>query len=136
MPDNRNSNSQAKLLLWMLDDVRRETLKGIAGLSKEQLFNPPVDGEYSIGAYLMHLGEVDAYWYSVISGKQMSDELKKRVYYDAWFDTKPEKYVPPKEPLELDKYVEAITETRDIVKQYLRSLKDDEHEETVIQTGS
>jgi uncharacterized damage-inducible protein DinB len=129
-------NSQVKLLLWMLDDVRRETLKGIDGLNKEQLFNPPVVGEYPIGAYLMHLGEVDAYWYSVMSGNQMNDEIKKRVYYDAWFDTKPEKYAPPEEPLELDEYIEAITETRDTVKHYMRSLNDGDLDEIVIQKGS
>jgi len=132
MTDNQNLNSQVKLLSWMLDDVRKETLRGIEGLNKEQLFMPPVEGEFPIGAYLMHLGEVDAYWYSIISGKQMSDEIKRRVYYDAWFDTKPEKYAPPKEPLELDEYIEAITEARDIVKHYMRSLNDGDLDEIVI----
>ncbi|MGH2574813.1 MAG: DinB family protein, partial [Ignavibacteria bacterium] len=105
-------------------------------LNKEQLFKPPIEREYPIGAYLMHFGECDAGWYAVISGKEMSDEIKKRVYYEAWFDTTPELYNPPKEPLEVNEYIEAITETRNIFRDYILSLNDSDLDELVIQKST
>ena len=72
-------NSKVQLLKWMLEDVRAETLKGIEGLSKEKLFQAPVEGEFPIGAFLMHFGECDTFWYSQLTGNQMPEELRKRV---------------------------------------------------------
>ena len=123
-----------ELLHWMLDDVRKETLKGVSHLSAEQLFQSPVEGEAPIGSFLMHLGEVDAWWYSVISGKEMSDEIKKAVYFDCWYDSKEAK--PPTTPLEPEIYADAITKTRNIVLDYINTLKDEQLEEKVVMKWS
>ncbi len=122
---------QINLLLYMLDDIRKDTLKGVSGLTKEQLFQPPVEGEFPIGAYLMHLGEVDLFWLSVITGEQQPEELKKRVYSDCWFDCKKENYNPPKSPLEAKEYIDAITQARERVRKYIMCLNDDNLEESI-----
>jgi len=125
-------NSQVQILKWMLQDVRAETFQGIEGLTKEKLFQPPIPGEAPIGAYLMHLGEVDAFWYSQLSGNQMPEEVTKRVYDNCWFDCPPENYNPPKEIIEVQEYWDAITATRNIVLEYLDNMKDAELEQNII----
>lgn len=124
-------NSNIQLLKWMMQDVREVLLQGIEGLTKEKLFAAPVEGEFPIGAYLMHLGEVDAYWYSELSGMQMPDDLKKRVYDNCWFDCPVENYNPPKHVIETEEYLNAIAETRKILFDYMDTMKDSELEDVV-----
>lgn len=99
-----------ELLIYMLKDIREVTLKGISGISKEQLFLEPVPGEFPIGAYIMHLGECDLGWLRSITGEEQSEELKKRCYYNSWFDVSKDEYNPPKTPIEPEEYITAITE--------------------------
>lgn len=124
-------NSNVQLLKWMLQDVREETLKGIEGLTKEKLFQAPMEDEFPIGAYLMHLGEVDAYWYSQLTGLQMPDELKKRAYDNCWFDCPAENYNPPKSPIEVQEYLDVISSTRQILLAYMDKMEDSELEDVV-----
>ena len=128
MTDN---NPQAALLKWMLEDVRRVTLEGINHLTKEQLFTPPIEGEYPIGAYLMHLCEADLGWLEVISESEVPLEIKKRSYYNAWFDVPKEDYNPPKEAPEVNEYLEVLALTRKKILEYVSSLKDSELEDVI-----
>ncbi len=121
-------NSNVQLLKWMLQDVRSETLKGIEGLSKEKLFQAPVEREFPIGAYLMHFGEVDSYWYWELTGEQMPEELRKRAYDNCWFDCPAENFAPPKSAPEVQEYLEVMAETRKILFDYMDKMKDDELE--------
>jgi uncharacterized damage-inducible protein DinB len=121
-----------ELFLYMLDDIRKITLAGVRGLTKEQLFRPAVEGEYPIGAYLMHLGEADLGWLEVISGEEQPAELKKRTYYGAWFDPYPGKENPPKTPPETHDYVNTITEIRERLRKYIKTLSDDNLEEVIV----
>ena len=123
--------SEAALLKFMMEDIRRVTLKGISGLTKEQLFAEPIKGEFPIGAYLMHLGEAELGWLQTLTGEKQPNEIKKRVYYSAWYDVPPDKYNPPTEPIEPAEYIGAITEARKSVLDYLDSLDDSNLEETV-----
>lgn len=116
----------------MFDDIRRVTLKGIKGLTKEQLFQEPVEGEYPLGSMLMHFGECDLYWLSVISGEQQPEDLKKRVYADCWYDCKTEDSNPPAAAPEAEEYLAAIAETRDRVRNYILSLDDENLEDKVL----
>lgn len=115
----------------MLEDIREVTLKGISGLTKEQLFQEPVPGEFCIGAYLMHLGECDLGWLRSLTGKEQPEELKKRCYYDSWFDVDEKDYNPPKQPIEPEEYLRAIAEPRKILINYVRNMKDEELETIV-----
>ena len=123
-------NDRVKLLLWMLEDVRKETLEGVSGLNKEQLFRPPIEGEYPIGAYLMHLGEAEAGWLAVLTGVKPSDEIKKMVYYDSWFDPGKESH-PPKEAPGVEDYHKAISAVRKQLTDYIGGLKDSDLDEFV-----
>ena len=128
--------NQIDLLLYMLDDIRKDTLRGVNGLTKEQLFQAPIEGEASIGSYLMHLGECDLFWLYVISGEEQPEDLKKRVYSDVWFDCEHEKSAPPKEAIDPKEYVEAITAARERLRNYVQSLADENLEETIHRTFS
>lgn len=123
-----NQTSQIEILKWMLEDLRKVTLSGISHLSKEQLFDVPVENEFPIGAYLMHLCECDISWLEIISGIEQSEELKKRSYFDKWFDPYGESCAP-KEPLEISEYLETLEITRKNFLEYISTLKDSDLEE-------
>jgi len=130
-----NNNSNISLMLYMLDDIRKVTLKGVQELTKEQLFQEPMPGEFSIGSYLMHLGECDLGWLKDLSGQEQSNELKKKVYYNSWFDCGPDDFNPPKEPLEPEEYVNALTEAREQLRKYMMTLQDSDLDIEITRKG-
>lgn len=120
-----------ELLKWMLEDIRRETISGVSTLTKEQLFASPENGEFPIGAYLMHLCECDLHWLEVISGKEQPNELKEKCYFDKWFDSFGESSPPSSAP-ELIEYARLLKETRGRFLDYISTLNDSDLEETVV----
>jgi len=114
----------------MLEDIRKVTLKGVSGLSKEQLFAEPVPGEAPIGAYMMHLAECDLGWLETLTGKEQDAELKKRSYYDVWFDTG-KNYDPPKNIIEIEEYLDTMAKCREKLTEYIDSITDDDLETKV-----
>ena len=130
---NTKLKPQLSLLWWMLEDVRKVTLRGIEGLTKEQLFQPPMGGEYPIGAYLMHLAEAEVYWLQVISGSKVDVDIKKKIYYGKWFDPSKGEVEGPKEPLEVKNYLEALREVRELLRNYIFTMEDIELEEIIVQ---
>ena len=130
-----HSNPQIALLKWMLEDVRKVTLDGVSHLTKEQLFTPPIEGEYPIGAFLMHLAEVDIGWQQFISGEKGDKEIKKKSYYSSWYDVPEEMYNPPKEAPEIKEYLEALDVTRKLFLDYVSTIKDSELEDVVTRKG-
>lgn len=131
----KESNPQISLMHWMFEDIRKITLDGVSHLTKEQLFTPPIEGEYPIGAYLMHFAECDLGWLQTISGQKVPDEIKKRSYYSAWFDVPKEDFNPPKEPLEVKEYIDVITLTRNMFLDHVLTLSDKELDEIVSWKG-
>lgn len=117
---------RVKLLKWMLEDIRNVTLNGVKDLTSEELFKQPMEGEFPVGAYLMHLGEADAGWYHTIMENPMHEDLRKRMYYGAWFDVPKEEYNPPTSPISVEEYINAITEARKHILDYLDSINDEE----------
>jgi uncharacterized damage-inducible protein DinB len=117
---------QIELLKYLLQDIRKVTLKGISGLTEQQLFTEPAAGEFPIGAYIMHLGECDLGWLGTLSGQEQPEDLKKRVYYGAWFDVPPEDFNPPREAIETGEYVNAITEARKRLLDYMDTINDED----------
>lgn len=114
---------QIDLFIYMLEDIRRITLKGVGGLTKQQLFQEPIPGEFCIGSYLMHLAEVDLGWLQVMDGKEPEEELKKKSYYGTWFDSDTA-CNPPKEPLEVEEYIDTLTKCRVKLIEYIKTLSD------------
>ena len=123
--------NSTQLLKWMLEDVRKETILGICKLGKEQLFAEPVKGEYPVGAYLMHLSECDIHWYEVLSGENVSDDIKAECCFDKWFDPSGESEPPATAP-EVETYAGLLSKTRAMILNYLDPLSDDDLEGKVI----
>ncbi|MBP9192675.1 MAG: DinB family protein [Ignavibacteria bacterium] len=125
-------SKQIELLKWMLEDVRKVTLYGVEHLSKEHLFESPSDSEkeYPVGSYLMHLAECDIFWLEVLSGIDQSDELKKRCYYNSWYDPSE---IPdfPESPIEFSVYQSVIDEARKNFLNYLSEMEDSQLDEEV-----
>jgi len=117
-----------EILIYMLEDIRKVTLSGVKGLTKEQLFAEPLPGEFPIGAYLMHLGEADIGWYEALTGEKVPDEIKKRCYYSAWFDVPESDYNPPVQPIEPEEYIAAIAAARELLINYIRNMSDEDLE--------
>ena len=126
-------NPRLSLLWWMLEDVRKVTLKGIEGLSKEQLFQTPIEGEYPVGAYIMHIAEAEVYWLQVLTGTKIDKEIKKRIYYDSWMNPSKSDAESPNKPLEINEYLEAINSVRELLEEYMFSLKDSDLDGFVMQ---
>lgn len=127
-----NIQPKAALLKWMLEDVRKVTIAGVEHLNKEQLFTPPIEGEYPIGSYLMHLCEADLGWLQTISGTTAPEEIKKRAYYNAWYDVAKDDFNPPKQPPKAKEYFDVMASTRKMFLDYVSSLKDSELEDVII----
>jgi uncharacterized damage-inducible protein DinB len=119
------NNNQVQLLKWMLDDVRQETLKGIQGLDKEQLFKPPVNGEYPVGSYILHLAECEIHWLQRMTGEKTGEDLKEKIYFDKWFDPSGEA-APPDEAPDVEYYHQMLYEARKIVNDTLDNMTDED----------
>lgn len=123
-----------ELLVYELEDVRKVLLNGVEHLSKEQLFEPPVKGEFPIGAYLMHMAEVDLGWLATLSqdSVEISDDIKKRSYYNSWYDAWGDDIgEPPKEAIERQVYFDTIAETRKMLLDYINTMTDEDLEQTI-----
>lgn len=120
-----------ELLIYMLEDIRKVTLQGIKGLSKEQLFREPMPGESPIGAYIMHLAECDLGWMARLAGEEQSDELKKLCYYNCWFDVPEADLNPPTSAPTVQEYITALEKTRKVVIDYIRGMSDSDLEITM-----
>ncbi|CAN5569974.1 hypothetical protein BH10BAC5_BH10BAC5_13290 [soil metagenome] len=124
----KDSRKEVELFKYMLEDVRKVTLKGIDWLNEYQLFHSLIDDEAPIGAYLMHLAEVDIYWYEVLTGEIVNSELKKRCYYNAWYDCDPKSYSPPISPLLHEDYFNVMKDTRKLFIDFLEVSNDSDLE--------
>ena len=114
----------------MLEDVRKVTLKGVDFLSKEQLYDSPAQNEYPIVSYLMHFAECDIFWLEVLSGIEQPEELKKRCYYNSWYDpSDPPLY--PDSPFEFSVYKSVIDDARKNFIDYVSGMEDSQLEEEV-----
>ncbi len=123
-----NLEPQIGLIWGMLEDVRKASLKGIEGLTKEQLFQEPIEGEYPIGAYLFHFAEAELFWLGIASGEEQPKELKEEIYENHWFDPSEENPKPPTKALEIEEYLNGLQKVRDRLKDFIFNLKDSDLE--------
>ncbi len=118
-------------------DARRcpeGNLEGVKHLTKEQLFQAPLDGEYPIGSYLMHLADCEIEYLEFLSGVPQPEELKKRSYMDKWFRPDGEASPPPEAP-EVNEYLETMAATRKNLIDYISTLNDSDLEEIIVRKG-
>jgi uncharacterized damage-inducible protein DinB len=117
------------LLVYELESGRQEILDGIAHLTKEQFFESQIPGEFPIGAHLMHYCECDIAWTERISegSVEISDDLRKRSFYNAWFDPGGEDAgEPPTEAPEVQFYFDILAEVRKLFVDYVKSMTDED----------
>ncbi|HLT24342.1 MAG TPA: DinB family protein [Ignavibacteria bacterium] len=127
------------LLVYELESGRQEILDGIAHLTKEQFFTPPVPGEYPIGAHLMHYCECDIAWTERISegSVKISDDLRKRSFYNAWFDPGGDDAgVPPTEAPEKQFYFDTLAEVRKHFVDYVKSMTDEDLDKEITRVSN
>ena len=136
MEDNKRV---IKELVYLLESGRQEILDGIRHLTKEQFFTPPVPGEYPIGAHLMHYCECDIAWTERISegAIKISDDLRKRSYYNAWFDPGGDDAgVPPVEAPEVEFYFDTLAEVRKYFVDYVKGMTDDDLDKEITRVSN
>lgn len=126
-----NLDPQIGLIWGMLEDVRKVSLKGIEGLTKEQLFEEPISGEYPIGAYLFHFAEAELFWLEIASETEQPKVLKEEIFSNNWFDPSEENPKPPTKPLEIEDYLKGLQKVRNRLKDFVFGLKDSDLEKFV-----
>jgi uncharacterized damage-inducible protein DinB len=72
------------LLVAVLEDGTRKWRKEIGRVGKETLAWQPFEGSHSIGALILHMVEVEAWWFETVgSGRELSEaELKELMSAD------------------------------------------------------
>ena len=123
---DNNLDPQISLIVYMMEDVRKVLLKGLEGLTKEEVNKPPLEGEMPIGKYLRHQALVDASWYNVITeGKDINVDLIEKLKSLSWENgSSPD--------LDLNDYVKMMEDARKEVLEYIKTLKDSNLEEEII----
>ncbi|MDQ3194418.1 MAG: DinB family protein [Bacteroidota bacterium] len=129
------SQPQISLFTWMLEDVRKETLEGVKHLTKEQLMQSPIENEYPIGTYLMHLAETDIDWLEDLSGIEQPEVLKKKCFYMKWFARLKTSELPS-EMVEIEDYLSVMSEARKNFLDFVLAMYDEQLEEFVFDRRS
>ena len=72
-----------------MEEVRKQLREAVAEMSDEQISRPAIPGAHSIAALVLHIGEAEWYWMqSVVSGHQVTDEIRNSPYWDVLKDPK------------------------------------------------
>jgi len=113
-----SADVQIGLLRAMLDDGTRDWREELGAVSDETVLWQPFPGGHSIGALILHIADVEAYWlHQIGAGQARSEEELTRLlsqetqqYEGVW-------PVPPREPLSwfLAQHDEIRARTRQIV---------------------
>lgn len=79
--------TQLGFYLSGMEEVREQLIEAVQGMSDVQISSPAIPGAHSIGALVLHIGEAEWYWLQcVISGQQVSDEIRCAPYWDVLED--------------------------------------------------
>ncbi|MBC7528926.1 MAG: DinB family protein [Chthonomonadaceae bacterium] len=115
-----DTEPQIGLLLAMLEDGTREWVEELGEVSVETLTWSPFPNGHSIGAILLHIADVEAYWISEIgSGKLRTEEQLKILLSRETDQFKVEWPTPPSEPLSW--YLKRIEEVREQTRQLVKT---------------
>jgi uncharacterized damage-inducible protein DinB len=116
-------DSQLGLQLAMLDGGTAEWREELGDLPDEAVFWQPIRSGHSIGAIILHIADVEAFWlHEVAVGHSRSEEEIKRLLSQETQQYKADWPIPPAKPLTW--YFEQHDEIRRRTHQYLYSLTD------------
>ncbi|OWR28910.1 damage-inducible protein DinB [Saccharibacillus sp. O23] len=108
-------------MLWMMEDVRRELLEKLEGITQQELDAPQGENKTTVGALLYHIADVETSWlhFDMFGRKDLDPEI------ESWFaaptrDEQGEIWCPPGESLE--RHLERLAAVRRDFLDKLRSI--------------
>jgi uncharacterized damage-inducible protein DinB len=114
------------LLLAILDDVTKEWTGELGRVSKETLVWQPRPEGHSIGALILHIADVEAYWLHEVAAGQPLTEAHNRLFLSEETQQYQGKWpTPPKRPLSW--YLEQHRAIRERTYALVRNLSDLNH---------
>lgn len=119
---------QVGLLLAMLDATTIEWRGELEmeEVSEDAIVWQPFPNGHSIGALILHIVDVEAYWlYQIAAGKERTQEEKDRLLSDATQQDAVSWPVPPRQPLAW--YFAQLDAIRERTRQTIRELNNPEH---------
>ncbi len=108
-------------MLWMMEDVRRELLEKLEGVTQQELDTPQSGDATTIGALLYHIADVETSWlhFDMFGRTELDPEIRP------WFaaptrNEQGEVWCPPGESLE--RHLERLAAVRSDFLDKLRSI--------------
>ncbi|MCQ4085336.1 DinB family protein [Saccharibacillus sp. JS10] len=107
--------------LWMMQDIRRDLLNRLEGITQEELDTPQAGDPTTIGALLLHIADVETSWlhFDLLLQKKLDPKIEK------WFSTptrneQGEIWCPPGERIE--RHLERLAVVREDFLEKFRSI--------------
>ena len=120
------AETQIGLLLSVLEDVTQEWTRYLGDVSEEAILWQPFPGGHSIGALMLHIADVEAYWiYQIGAGNIRSEEEEKRLLSEETNQGNVQWPVPPAEPFSW--YQEQCAAIRARTRETVLAINDPEH---------
>lgn len=120
------TDPQIGLLLSMLDDGTREWRSELGKVSEETVVWQPFPNGHSIGALILHIADVEAFWlYEVATGRPRSQKEQEKLLSDVTEQYKIQWPKPPKRSLSW--YYKQHDKIRERTRQTVLTLNDPEH---------
>jgi uncharacterized damage-inducible protein DinB len=120
------ANMEIGLLLAMLDDATKEWTEELGTVDDEAIIWQPFADGHSIGALMLHIADVEAYWIQQIgAGKQRSAEELKAFLSEETNQYAVQWPAPPAQPLEW--YLQQLRRVREATRQTVLAINDPDH---------
>jgi uncharacterized damage-inducible protein DinB len=114
------------LLLAMLDDVTKKWTHELGRVSKEAIVWQPRPEGHSIGAIILHIADVEAFWLHQVGAGETLSEAHSRLFLSQETQQYAGKWpTPPKRPLSW--YLEQHRAIRERTHTFVRNLNNPEH---------
>jgi uncharacterized damage-inducible protein DinB len=114
------------LLLAMLDDVTKKWTNELGRVSKETIVWQPRPEAHSIGALILHISDVEAFWLHEVGAGQPLTEAHNLLFLSEATQQYAGRWpTPPKRPLSW--YMPQHQSIRERTREFVRNLNDPEH---------
>ena len=119
-------NVEIGLLLAMLDDNTQEWREELGDVPEETMVWQPAPDMHSVGALILHIADVEAYWlYQIAAGGERSEEELRRLLSEETQQYAAQWPAPPTQPLSW--YYAQHDAIRERTHQTVRTLNDPIH---------